>query len=347
MVISFADVSKACYGACTEQIVFIGFNNKFISLAGLFETINKLYEENPREPYISLRRKLAGIIDEFSDTIEITKVQLTEAEIIEIKAALKQYKGPCDLYFMLTNKRVYTSMEFTEYYTKRFEEGEEKDKPRYRLRVSAVTHLRSQLDQLDALLTKTKTELETPEIHPVKREIRGYDLSEEERITKNLEFLKGEFKQKVSGARMVQMTMGRYYAELPSGMTQDHIVLAVDMMTGMIFSPEEILREATLLAAGYRQTERDAITLDYVYAEQNPMKEQTITLPEGYQVLPLQFIIDWDRLSAEAKKILKDTERALFAAVLHHIISLRKRGMPAKLSEKLKNLEEVYRKKAV
>ncbi|MBW2969670.1 hypothetical protein KY319_00950 [Candidatus Woesearchaeota archaeon] len=348
MAISFADISNACYGACAQQIVFVGFNNRFISLSGLFETINKLYEENPREPYISLRRKLAGIINEFSDTIEIEKIKLTEAEFIEIKAALKQYKGPCDLYFMLTNKRVYNSIEFIEYYTKRFEEGEEKDKPRYRLRASVVTNLRSQLDQLDALLTKIKTELGKPqEINPIKREVRGYDLSEEERIAKNLEFLKGGFKEKIPGERQVEMTLGRYYSGLPKGMDQDHIVLAIDVLTGMIFPPSEIQREASFFSASYKQTERDAITLDYVFAEQNPMKEQTISLPKGYRVLPLMFLIERDKLSAEARKVLEDTEKALFVPVLQHIIDLRKRKMSTKMFERLLKLEEELRKKAV
>ena len=140
------------------------------------------------------------------------------------------------------------------------------------------------------------------------RERRGYELSEEDRIIKNVDFLRAGFLQKVG--RASELTIGRT-AEVP-GMIQEHQIFSIDMLTGMIFWPGDIKRIYGL----YEAQEKDMTTLDYTYAKPNPDKKQSINLPKDYKVLPLFLYVQMRDLSTEAIDVIQRTKQELFKPVL-------------------------------
>ena len=168
---------------------------------------------------------------------------------------------------------------------------------------------------------------------------RGYDLSVEQRVLFNTILLKRSFLKQ--SKRSTDYTMGRYY-HVPGALFQGHEVFSIDTLTGRIFLPDEVKRRANFFTASYEQQEKDAASLDYIYARPNPFKnKKTFTLPPGYKVLPLSMNFSQGELTEEAKEIIRKTELELFTPVLSELANIQKRGMSPNLWERILKLARV------
>jgi len=167
---------------------------------------------------------------------------------------------------------------------------------------------------------------------------RGYELSAEQRVLFNTILLKRSFLKQ--SKRSTDYTMGRYY-HVPGARFQGHEVFSIDTLTGRIFLPDEVKRRVNFFTASYEQQEKDAASLDYIYACPNPFKKKTIELPQGYKVLPLSMNFSQDELTEEAKEIIRKTELELFTPVLSELANIQKRGMSPNLWERILKLARV------
>jgi hypothetical protein len=267
---------------------------------------------------------------------------------------MRNYTGTFELYFLISNRDdptapryVLTTSEFQEFYLKKSTRAQTvEQKSRYDYIYNQIAIVASHTAVLTGALFQASKELKYAKLEgPIRRltaeerVLRGYDLTVEQRIQKNVEFLRGKFKQLPElEERFAEMTIGRYF-QVP-GMWQSHCVLAVDTLTGMIFSPKEIERRASFLSASYQQQEENAVTLDYAYGQPLADKPQIIALPTGYSVFPLELYINEKELSAEAKEVIKKTKLELFTPVLADLDKARKRTMDPKLIQKLLQLRK-------
>ncbi len=145
------------------------------------------------------------------------------------------------------------------------------------------------------------------------RQKRGYELTEEDRVIANVNFLKTEFlKHAYSGTVRGGI----------SKMVTEYQLLAIDILTGRIFVPaiEHALYGRIL-------TDKDKVTLSYYYTQPVP---GIIELPPGYEVLPVELIIpEMEKLSAEAIGVIQKTKQELFRPVIPSVNdALRKNTDP-------------------
>ncbi|GEM_PF-3515006 len=330
MVVYTEQVRENCIGRCSEHTFLFKINKYFISISAFTTTIANLANQNPE--YTKILAQLIQLKTALSSIAEIQEESLS-AEEKKLIANIISKHATIEIYVILqtsTMSQYYTLQEFLEIYTRKMIEAKTAtDKAKYSNRTVKAVMALGIIDNINKLL---ETKLGMPE----ERAARGYDLTEEEKIQKNLYILKGNFQE---GIEMEQLTMGRFYS-VP-GMIQCHQVFAIDTLTGTIFTPKDIKRFASFLSASYQQQEQDAVTLDYIYAVQKEWKEQSVTIPTGYRVFPLALhIYPRERLSAEANRVITRTEIELFTPCLGEIDKAKKRTMNPKLMEALLQLYE-------
>lgn len=333
MPIFTEQVRQNCIGEkCSEHTFLFKINEYFISISAFTGTISELASETKKPVYAKILAQLVQLRAALSSIASIEEEALTKEEKTRLKDLLKK-EIVCELYVILqatTFSKYYTLLEFMEIYEKKMAGAETAaDKAKYSNRMVKAVMATKIINTINELLEKAPM---TPE----ERYARGYDQTEEERMQKNLNILKGNFKQ---GIEMEQLTVGRYYS-VP-GMMQCHQVFAIDTLTGAIFAPKDIERFASFFSASYEQQEQDAVTLDYIYAVPKDWKAQIVTMPKGFKVFPLALqIYPRKQLSAEANKVITRTEIELFTPCLADIEQAKKRTMDPKLMEQLLKLYE-------
>lgn len=341
MVMSFKEVARQCIGPCNQNAV-VSIDGKYVSLSGLIQTAQSLARETRTDEFTKLLSRIVNLMHALTDIAKIQGVTVTKSEMNVIKDAIKNYKGHCDLYFLIDRKDATVSdlmlsrSELEQLYRKKASAATTvEQKSHYSAVMNDVAMLYNQLQDVSDALIAARVALLRIE-KPVTQEEktrRGYGLSVEQRVQKNVEFLRGKFKDLPGEDIGMEMTVGRYYS-VP-GMYQWHRVFAIDTLTGIVFWPGEIERFAAFIGAKYEQRERDATTLDYVFAVPMPNKPQVITLPAGYRVFPLQLAFDKKELSAEAQEVIKHTQIDLFVPVIADLEKTRKRTMDPELLRRL------------
>lgn len=110
-------------------------------------------------------------------------------------------------------------------------------------------------------------------------------------------------------------------------MTKEYQLLAIDNLTGKIFPPDVEFGQG-----GRILKDEDKTTVAYYYTQPAP---GIIDLPQGYEVLPIDMLIDnRQNLSAEANGVIEKTRQALFGPVKQKIVeALRKNTDPRVLRE--------------
>ena len=162
------------------------------------------------------------------------------------------------------------------------------------------------------------------------RERRGYDLSEEDRVIANVEFLKGKFLRKSFQGTIIGGI---------SKMALEYQMLAVDNLTGRINWPEEIRKEQY----GRVITDKDVTVLTYRYSVPMP---GLIDLPRGYDVLPVEILISMSDLSAEAIRVIQETKRTLFNPIIDKIDEALRKTTDRHVMRELAKIQQKLRKAA-
>lgn len=304
--------------------IYVRVGEYSVTLGNLLSAVNQLCAAYPTKSLKTLQASLIG----FSEYVFALASPYKEEppylpEQRMILTALEDYNGSCNFYFLVNNSKIVSTQELILLCDSKQD-----------AKLNRLTALLNLLPKLNMILLGFQAEL-LSRLKKDERRMRGLDLSMTARIKQNVEFLRGNLDNALFSD--LDMTVGRYY-HAPLGMEQDHAVLAVDMLTGVIFIPRHINRLASFITARYEQMEKDAATLDYVFAAPNLRQKPIIALPKGYAVLPLKFIIDNSELSAEAKDVMKETELQLFAPIVELLNAAKKRTMPPETLEALQKL---------
>ncbi len=349
MAISLKEVSQRCIGPCGNQNVVVSIDGKYASLSGFLKTVQGLARETRANELTKLLSSIVRLVHALTDIARMQEVAISQSEMNIIKEAIKNYKGQFDLYFLVGGKEalaqdfMLSRSELEALYRKKAGEATiVESKSHYSGLMNDIVVLYSKIQEIGDAITASQVALQRIEkpMNPEERSLRGYDLSVEHRVQKNVEFLKGKFEELPGENIGTGMTLGRYY-DVP-GMLQSHRVFSIDTLTGMIFWPGEIERHASFLSAPYEQKEHDAITLDYVFAKEHPEQQQVITLPPGYSVFPLQFIFNKIELSGEAQEVINKTRLDLFLPLLAGLEKAKKRTMDPELIKRLTNLRRRF-----
>lgn len=349
MAISLKEVSRRCIGPCGNQNVVVNIDGKYASLSGFLKTVQGLARETRVNELTQLLSSIVRLMQALTDIARMQEVTISKNEMNIIKEAIKNYKGQFDLYFLVGEKE----LSATDFMLSRSElEALYRIKARDAVTVESKSHysavmndvaiLYSKMRETSDAITVARAALQKIEKHitPEERSMRGYDLTVEQRIQRNVELFKGKFGELPGENIQDPLTLGRYY-DVP-GMIQGHRVFSIDTLTGMIFCPKEIERHASFLRASYEQKEHDATTLDYVFAEKHPEQQQVITLPPGYSVFPLQFIFNKIELSGEAQGVIDKTQLDLFLPLLADLEKAKKRTMDPELIKRLSSLKRHF-----
>jgi hypothetical protein len=317
MALAFKEVASRCIGSCSNQNVVIKIDNNYVSLTGLLQTVQDIARQTQTSEMTKLLAALVRLIHALTNIAKIQGATISKPEIDLIKNLIKNYKGNCDLYFLLSRQDTPSGVllsrgETEQLYAKKASAATTVEaKSHYSAVMNDIAMLYSAVTDLNVFLTAASTALnriETP-LSQEERKQRGYGLMPEQRAEKNAQLLRSGT---MGGAPTYLYTMGSYLIEVP-GMWQGHCIFVIDQLTGLIFIPADIERHGRYV---YEAKEKDIAQFDYVYAKPVRSQEQLVTLPRDYAVLPLRMGISAQDLSNEAKEVIDLTKDKLFKPAL-------------------------------
>ncbi|MEM3154626.1 MAG: hypothetical protein QW165_03630 [Candidatus Woesearchaeota archaeon] len=314
MAVLLKEVTPQCIGSCQNQNVLVNIDGRYVSLSALLQVATQFAIQFRKPEFTQLLSAIVRVMKTIQEITNVGSITIRPEEREIIVNLLKEYRGKCEFYFAVEQKErpgiAFSGPELRALYAEKERSASNTEKKAYYAYVrNKIEILARETQNIRDALLLVRDSISQP-LTQQERIRRGYDLTIVQRAEKNAELLRsGIFKGK---AEATEYTLGAHYINVP-GMVQSHFVFAIDMLTGTIFIPREVVRHGRYF---YEALEKDIAQFDYVYASPAPDEEPKIFLPPEYQILPLRLFISTEKLSEEAREVIRLTKELLFKPAL-------------------------------